>query len=744
MKLFNKAYHGLPLGLLAVALPVHASLYSSSVTDAWNSRNAVSLIDSRVKATVGPAWVDVEEEAELQVSSDAYSSGDAVEVMGTLSLPPHAALVGALLWNNDTLLMGKLRGHQDAKHIYDSLVPSRPSNYAMDPLLLEMQNDSTYKFQLYPFTPGGSRRFRIRYLLPRTTSRDFEIKPLLARMVNGSIPSQFVLQVRGTRTDVRLVTDEGIWPLSLPADRRMPLSSSSGIRLRFGSVDTTAPLAVRAHVDSGAWQGDYAFYNAKVPDSILTKVGLRSETVVLWRWIHPELFLGTSGSDTARYVTGYGNKAIAQAQSLVAVGDLLTGRGDRFGLVADMGLDDSVQTYPISDSGTTGYRTIKSFLSGINSDYLKWRIPKSSGSSSGNANDLELSRNRLRFRTDLQAVGTLYSADSNLVRHLVIATVGPVPSGGDEQEIPDASALPRGVSVATSDLAWTTSWNSSCYCYKSSMSQDAYWSGINLAELVAERPGTGRLAVQNGISLPVTKTAISATLSMQAGNSRLYQETTIHKGSDGAWRAGLQFHGLSLGNSVRWDFWNNGDTLASYTATPSWESATGDSVLPRLWARSAIPTSTVFLNKELAPIFGVVNPLYSLLATPSDSVGSARQKALTDSGVPFLSSQDIFMRTGYGSDVAGISAAVANVSRFSATYLASRRVVRIDFAGLAAVSVEILDLRGRTVARWNGLSGRTSLEWDLRDLSGQTVTRGMYFVRLHTTNARLSAKVLIH
>lgn len=741
MNLLKKPCRSLPLGLLMASIPAHAMLYSSSVTDAWNRGNIVSLIDSRVKATVGPAWVDVEEEAELQVSSDAYNSDDAVEVMGTLSLPPHAALVGALLWNNDTLLMGKLRGHQDAEHIYDSLVPSLPSNYARDPLLLEMQNDSTYKFQLYPFTPGGSRRFRIRYLLPRTTSRDFEIKPLLARMVNGSVPSQFVLQVRGTRTDVRLATDSGLWPLSLPADRRMALSSSSGIRLRFGSVDTTAPLAVRAHVDSGAWQGDYVFYNAKVPDSILTKVGLRSETVVLWRWIHPELFLGISSYDTTRYVTDYGSKAITQAQNLVAVGDLLTGRGDRFGLVADMGLNDSVQVYPIADSGTTGYRTIKSFLSGINSDYLKWRIPKSSGSSSGNANDLELSRNRLRFRTDLQTVGTLYSADSSIIRHLVVVTVGPVPSGGDEQEIPDSSLLPHGVSVTTSDLVWSGSWNNGRY---TTSMNSASWPGVNLTELAAERPGTGKLAVQNGVSLPVTKTVISATLSMQAGSSRLYQETTIHKGSDGAWRAGLQFHSLSLGNSVRWDFWNNGDSVGSYTATPSWESAAGDSVLPRLWARAEVPSSTVFLNKELGPIFGVVDPLYSLLATPSDSVGKTRQKALTDSGVPFLSSQDIFLRTGYGSDAAGISAAAVNVSRFSATYLASRRVVRIDFAGLAAVSAEILDLRGRTVARWNGLTGRMSLEWDLRDLSGQTVPRGMYFVRLHTTNARLSAKVLIH
>lgn len=741
MNLLKMLCRFLPLGLLMAFIPAHATLYSSSATDTWNRNHAVSLIDSRVKATVGSAWVDVEEEAELQVGSGEYGTNEAVKVTGTLSLPPHSALVGALLWNNDTLLMGKLRGHQDAEHIYDSLVPSLPSNYAMDPLLLAMQNDSTYTFQLYPFTPGGSRRFRIRYLLPRTTSRDFEIKPLLARMVSGRVPSQFLLQVRGTRTDVRLVTDEGIWPIVLPADRRMTLSSSSDIRLRFSSVDTTAPLAARTHVDSGAWQGDYAFYSAKVPDSILTKVGLRSETVVLWRWIHPELFLGTSSYDTTRYVTDYGCKAITQAQNLIAVGDLLTGRGDRFGLVADMGLNDSVQVYPISDSGTTGYRTIKSYLSGINADYLKWRIPKSSGSSSGNASDLELSRNRLRFRTDLQTVGTLYSADSSLIRHLVVVTVGPVPSGGDEQEIPDSSLLPHGVSVATSDLVWSGNWSNEDY---TTSMYSASWPGVNLTELVAERPGTGKLAVQNGVLLPVTKTAISATLSMQAGNGRLYQETIIHKGSDGAWRAGLQFHSLSLGNSVRWDFWNNGDSVGSYTATPSWESAAGDSVLPRLWARAEVPSSTVFLNKALGPIFGVVDPLYSLLATPSDSVGAMRQKALTDSGVPSLSSQDIFLRTGYGNDVTGISVAVANVSRFSTTYLASRRVVRIDFAGLAAVSAEVLDLRGRTVARWNGLSGKTSLEWDLRDLSGQAVPRGMYFVRLVTTNARLSTKVLIH
>lgn len=692
----------LALSLAAfAAAPSQARLGANAVT--WKSKRdyPVNLVESRLKATVGPQWVDIEEEAELQVPSEFFEVGDDILVEGTLSLPAHAAMTGCLLWNDDTLLLGKLRGRQDAEHKFDSLVPDRPVNYAADPLLLDMVDDSTYGFKLYPFSPGGTRRFRLRYLLPLTASREFEIKPLLARMVNGSIPDKFTLQVRGNRSDIKLVTPESIWPLTLPADRSMELGAGS-IKLRWGAAgNPDGSIAARARIDSGAWKGDYVFYQAKVPDSILAKVALRSETVVLWRWVQSKAFV--AGDLSNRTLTSYGNDALLQARALVAIGDQLTGRGDRFGLVADLGLDDSLQVYPVSDSGTREYRTLRGFLTGINADYLKWRIPAGAGTGTASASNLELSRNRLRFRTDLQQVGSLYSRDSSLIKHLLVVTVGPIPTGGDQLEIPDASLLPPGVSVATSSLTPTSSYvyNAATGGYTNlSFLGSAAWPGVNLTELVATRPGTGKVVSQGGVMLPLTSTALSATLSIKAGDgSRLAREASIRKGPDGVWRTSFNVHGLGLGKDVRWDFWVDGDSAAHFVTTPAWESQPGDSILPRLWARSEAPYSPVFLGKELAPRFGFVDPLYSLLAMPSDSVGRMRQVALRDSGVPFLTSAEIFPRVGYvddgGDPSTGISLRPGAGAGLRLAYLPSRRVVRIELAGTQARSLEILDLRGR-------------------------------------------------
>jgi len=728
------------------ALPCHALVGAFSVASSWRS-SALNLIDSRVKATVGPQWIDIEEDAELQVPEENYAAGESVLAEGTLVLPPHAAMTGCLLWNGDTLLMGKLRGHADAEHKFDSLVPARPVSYARDPLLLDMRNDSTYGFKLYPFTPGGSRRLRIRYLLPLTASREIEIKPLMARMVAGSLPAQFTLQVRGSRSDIKLATGDGVWPLSLPADRRMDLASGTGIKLRWGANgNPDGSITARAHVDSGAWQGDYVYFNAKVPDSILTKVGMRSETVVLWRWIKPHTFV--SHYDWGTDLSGDGDAAVDQARQLVAIGDQLTDRGDRFGLVADIDPDEALQVYPVADSGTKEYRSLRAFLSGIDRQYIVSRFGQGGRSSAGgDPKALELSRNRLRFRTDLQAAGSLYSKDSSLIRHLLVVTIGPVPDGGNLLEIPDDASLPKAVSVASSNLSTASyTYDYDCYCYRAATTKAASWPGVNLVELAAMRPGTGTLVSQGGVMLPKTRTVLAATLSMEAGSARIARDVAIRKGADGSWRASFNVHAKSLGRSIRWNFWDEkGDTASRIEMTPDWVSIAGDSVLPRLWARSEAPYSTVFATSALAPLFGVVDPRYSLLAMPSDSLGRERQAALKDSGVPFLASRQIFATTGYGSEATGISVrGGASAKRLKLGYDASRRVVSIALEGLEARGVEIRDLRGRMVARFADVAGRKGLEWDLRDLSGAAVAKGMYVVSVRTATSLVSGSVLIH
>ena len=68
-----------------------------------------------------------------------------------------------------------------------------------------------------------------------------------------------------------------------------------------------------------------------------------------------------------------------------------------------------------------------------------------------------------------------------------------------------------------------------------------------------------------------------------------------------------------------------------------------------------------------------------------------------------------------------------------------RQATTIPFslAGQSGVELEILDVTGRLVRRFD-TSGARSLVWDGRDDGGQTVPGGMYFVRLAKSGIAIS------
>lgn len=293
------------------ASPAHATLVSTS-SDGYSG--TVGQVFSKIKVTVGAQWLDIEEDAELsaQPACDGCGAGPWL-VEGTFGLPSNTVVTGCLLWNDDTLLMGKLRGKASAVHTFDSLVPVQPVGYRYDPLLVEQVGDSTYHLRLYPIADGGVRRIRLRYLVPVTAmSGEVPILPALFHALSGTGPSGWTLDVRGTAPDLQVFHDGDWFPIAPPAHRA---------------------------------------------------------------------------------------------------------------------LDDTTVVFPLSDSAGSDYRRMKSWLNGVDVDYLLWRIP-ATASFTPDHGSLDIAANRKRFGIDLQAAGTLYSKDSGIVRHLVVVAVGPVPSGG--------------------------------------------------------------------------------------------------------------------------------------------------------------------------------------------------------------------------------------------------------------------------------------------------------------------------
>ena len=154
-------------------------------------------------------------------------------------------------------------------------------------------------------------------------------------------------------------------------------------------------------------------YTGKVPDSILAKVNLKSETLVLWKWIQPKSFLTScrwANNYFDRCPTDNGNLAIEQAARIKDISQHLSSFGSKVGLIADQGMDDSNVVFGLSDSNSLEYRRMNQWLGGINADYLKGKIPFiADGSSSLGTINLDISKSRQRLRTDIRQAATLYS-----------------------------------------------------------------------------------------------------------------------------------------------------------------------------------------------------------------------------------------------------------------------------------------------------------------------------------------------
>lgn len=739
----------IPLLLLAMLMGISrldAYMIGQNLDGVTGTAN---LLSSRMTVRVGAQWLDVEEDDEVEITTTQSSAKGPWILEGQFEVPRGTAITGCMIWNNDTLLMGKLRGKADAEHIFDSLVPPRDSSWARDPILVEQVSATTYGLHLFPFQTSGTRRFRLRYLVPLPAgANELSVRPLAASFIRGGLPAQFTLRLRGSAQGVKIARGANVWPVELPSYQLVDLDATTDVRLRWPAGPSgDGTCAIRGKIDSGAWKGEFALFTGAVPDSILRKTALKSETVILWRWISPSQFFNAcynsaTGDNSAWCLNEYGELAIDQASRIGEIADRAVQNAGRIGLVADEGMDDTLISYPVSDSTTTNYRNMRLWLSSINKTYLDWRIPKpTTTASSGIATNLEISRNRERFRTDIRKVGTLYSADSGVLRQLLVVTVGPVPVAGELLEAPDLSPLPRGVFVSSSQLVSQGTVTSGGQFVPATPSV-SHWPGVDLGGAVQARPGGYDQVSWNGVPVVRTRETLAGRLSLRSGDAYVSRDIVVRSNGRGGLNTSLNAHGLTLGSDILWSLYDEkGDTVAHWTETPTWLRVDGDSVLPRLWGRSDAPLSPVFENTDFGPLFGFVDRFYSLLATPSDTMGIKRQEAYRDSGIPFLSWADIFWRQGYKPSVIPTSINGAPTVRGGVLYLRQARMVRVDLADLADASIEIRDVRGRLVARFapSDLAGLKALEWRVPLGFG----RGMLLVTLRSPRSIRTVRLMV-
>lgn len=702
----------------------------------------VNLVASRVRSTIGPQWVDVEEEAELQVVARTGDAQSFFQLQGKIELPPRSVVVGCLFWRGDTIIQGKLRPHAESHSTYIQIV-NDTSEFSKDPLLVELDSTGDYNIRAYPLLTHGSRRIRLRYLVPvLSRAGDVPVQPVFAQ-VNGELPSDWLLETRGRADSLKLLRNGQAMPVPVPSAQVLSFASSGQVSLVWGANrNPDAPRAVFDRVSGGSWAGDYVLYSGVIPDTVASRAARRSEIVVLWRWVHPETFFETCWKPdpltdaplASRCLSAEGRLVIEQAQAIRRLSDRLVARGHRFGLVVDHGLDDTCRAFRMIGRAGQSAVEIRSWLMKVDSAYLDWRIPEALP---GQVVSLETSRNRLRFTSDLAEVGRSYSTDSGWLRHLLVSTAGQDVSGADLVQTPDLSGLPQDVSLRSTRFTGSDKiWNDKLSMYVDSGYEKASWPGVDLEQAQTLRPGSDLVLVDK-VWIPRSRDTLMGTLLIAGASGDLSVPIQSVRGVDGRWPVYLNALAPSLEHTIRGVLYSeDGSLIGSWTSLPPWAQLAQDSIVPRLWALSQGRISTIpklVSPHSLGSTFGYVDAAYSLMAIPVDTIGRIRSAALSDSVVPFLGAGDIFARAGYRDGPGMISGRARFTPRRgvpSSLWLGIRKL-RIDFDGLTVRQLEVVDVQGRILARLDPHQLEGKHQVDL-DLSGQCGRKGLLMVRMST------------
>lgn len=264
---------GLALAATLMAPPAAEAAFNWRTTHGNPEQGAVKLMHSSIRVKVTPAYLDVEEEAEINATGGLWSGGDpnSLEIFGEFNLAPGSTVVGMLLWNGDILLKARLKGTALAREDYEKVVdrdkvpPVRPR----DPALIEAMGDNRYRLAIYPVASGKSRRIRIRYHIPAQMAPGgamLRLRAIFPPQI-ADVPAR--IQVKWERSS----GEEG-WLLYVnnkPQALALPSTSLIGSADDIYLTQNAPPKALAAITSftGGAYGGHYAALYFHVPEKIL-------------------------------------------------------------------------------------------------------------------------------------------------------------------------------------------------------------------------------------------------------------------------------------------------------------------------------------------------------------------------------------------------------------------------------------------------------------------------------------------
>lgn len=156
------------------AIGLQHGLFRSQSTQGPTWLGSAPIVKESYLITVYPDYLDIELDWEFGVGGSMPEvHRDALEIVGNINFEKGSSVIGMLVWYKDKILKAKLKTKDFARKQYEEVVdrnsPVPPS--PRDPVLLEWIREDNYDISIFPVEWGGTRKLRIRYLVPSNGNR---------------------------------------------------------------------------------------------------------------------------------------------------------------------------------------------------------------------------------------------------------------------------------------------------------------------------------------------------------------------------------------------------------------------------------------------------------------------------------------------------------------------------------------------------------------------------------------------
>ncbi len=619
----------LAIGLLvcftgaAQAIGLQHGLFRSQSTQGEVWTGTAEITQETYRITVFPDYLDVELEWVFEVGgTEPDSFTNALEVVGNINFEDNSVVVGMLTWYKDMTLKGKLKTADDARAQYEEVV-ERDSDAPpppRDPVLLEWIRDDNYDISVFPISWGGSRKVRIRYLVP-------------AKNVNGvakiAYPHAFTNHAEVTVkagpgvSGYSIETSTIVQPIETPSPIALdntkysfaPYGSSRALPVpRYIvpalSVETEGSRLYIGEFSTPGFAGQMAHLTTMTASKAIAKTAVAEDYVVIWRWNHPEIL--------ARYA----RQIVEQSRALKAFCESIDAANKRVALIIDKQGGEQI-SFALGDKQSGSYDEIIAYLDELAQTPII-DPPVKAGGTGKPEPEIDLAQAKAEFEAALEAAVELFEEDAARLQHILILTAGPrlindysdaTPEWNRDIDVaPFSSFCPSRPDISPPSL------------------YDLYWPGVNVLQFISENRKQLRAyaALTNG-----TDSAKAFVRDMN--NSYSYWQTC---------RPTNELHVFSkqsLHHEIAWQIYQGDKLLGSFTETPSVVQMSEGLQFARLVGASPfLEPLAESMPTSLAAALGFIDEKYSLVALEEDALDQTVASQFEDIGVPTLAAADIF------------------------------------------------------------------------------------------------------